>query len=155
MPVLPARPVVNGYDGFAGQRANRLNRLHLEIIHQAKHVTDIYVNRTLLHAAAATHTRDAAFVFVHEVLELVHKTLSDPLQFLAARVMTRSMQRKERKHTCIPIAQPNTIVLSNLILDIEAPASGADECAYSAIDTSELNIFPEVSVKQVCYPVPP
>jgi hypothetical protein len=51
-------------------------------------MSNVNVHRTLLNTAAAAHTGHALVVFIREVFELVHETLSDPLQFLVAWVVS-------------------------------------------------------------------
>ena len=56
-----------------------------------------------MHPAAA-HTLNAVSIFIHIILQLVHKPLADPLNFGISGIVTGSVQGKERVHTAIPVA---------------------------------------------------
>jgi len=117
------------------------------IIHQAEHFPDINVHRALLDTPAATHTSHSSVVLVQKVFEFVHETLPDPLQFLAARVVARAVQGEQRKHAGIQVPQSHPVVFVDLVLDVEAPASGAEKGADTAVDTRKLDFVPKIGVK--------
>ena len=117
-----------------------------------KHLTYINIHRALLHTAAAAYTGHTPVVLVHKVLELVHEALSESLQLLGAGIMTRAMQGEKREHTTIPVAQPDAVALVNLVLDVEAPAGGANKSADATVDAGKMQLIPKVTVEE-CFDV--
>jgi hypothetical protein len=122
--------------------------LAFEIVHEPEQLTNVDVDRTLLDAPAATHTGHAAVVLVDKVLELVHEALPHPLQLLVPGIMPGAMVSEERKHTGIPVPDPDPLALAHLILHVEAPARGADKRTNPAVDAGKLYVIPEGRVEE-------
>ena len=62
------------------------------------------------------------------------------------------MQGEKREHTTIPVAQPDADALMHLVLDVEAPAGGANKSADSTVDTGKMQLIPKVLLEE-CFDV--
>ena len=94
------------------------------VVHQFTDTTDVDINRAGANAAAATNALNARIVFVHIIFQLVHETLTYPVQFGPPGIMPAAMHGKQRKHAAVPVAHPHPRFPLIFILDIKAPAGG-------------------------------
>jgi hypothetical protein len=75
-------------------------------IHQFKHFSNIDVDRAELDTSTASDACRPVPVLVHVILQLVHKTLPDPLKLLVPGIVAGPVKGEEREHTGIPIPDP-------------------------------------------------
>ena len=103
-------------------------------VHQLTHFSDIDIHGAMLNTTTTTHAGDAVAILVHIIFQLVHKPLANPLKFFVPRVMAGPVVGKKGKHAAIPVSQPVTLFPEDLILDVKAPACGAEVGTCSAVD---------------------
>ena len=121
----------------------------LKTVHQFGYLPYINIYRTVPYTPAAPRTLDPIVIFVHVVFELVHEPLTDSLKLLGPGIMTRSVKSEQGEHAGIPIADTVPLLSKHFVLDIKAPASGAEEGAGTAVETGKGRLFPKRGIKKL------
>jgi hypothetical protein len=99
-------------------------------------------------ASTAAHTLNTVSIFIHIILQLVHKPLAHPLHFGTSGIVTGSVQGKERIHTAIPVAHAYPGKSQSFVLNVKTPAGRANISAGSAVYTCKSHFFPERGFKK-------
>ena len=123
----------------------------VKTVHFVANSSYININRTEADTSSTSDTLNAVIVFVHIVFQFMHEPLANPLVFYIPGVVPRGMVGEQGKHAGIPVSHPDAGFAEGLILDIKAPAGGANIGTGAAVDAGEGFFFPEGCVIEFQY----
>ncbi len=79
----------------------------------------------------------------------MHESLADTLRLVISRIVTGTVQRKQRIHAAVPVAHPQTKMPPDLVLDVKAPARRTDIRTGTAVNAGKSHFFPEGCLKKI------
>ena len=122
-----------------------------KIVHHLRYPPDVDIHWAGPYASPASDACHTVIVLIHIVFQFVHEPLPHALHLLVPGIVARSMEGEERKHASIPVSDSIPLFSQDLILNVEAPAGGAEIGTGSAIDACKGDLFPERCIEKLVH----